>query len=422
MFDIRPGEIIEYDYRSSNIPSVSTTSLKILQWNVERNYEADGILKKIKELDPDVCVLQEIDIDCRRSGNRNHMEELCKTLKMKGVFVCEFWELESPLRKDRDQGGGLHGNAILTKHELTDIRVIDHQYQPFFWERDGALLNEPRKGRQVLLITRYTLASVINRPTCPSILIYNVHLEVFTGIIGRVSVFSELFQDAHFYTNQFPYQAIFGDLNTMAHSIARLSPKYARDRYRFLSLGETEASWFDRNILGYHIMDGPLNIRLLTMQRSSWTPLWILKSMFNSSNKLISNWGLSLGIWLTGFSADVMIKARNPGFYDGWPIQHDTLHNPAYFGLFKAKLDWTLLRNMEIKHQQYGNIDYKLSDHQYLMMEVDTDSNDILEDDNRRNALWLLRRQQFMNTHRIGYSRYLVLFVLLVLVLLALVV
>jgi hypothetical protein len=64
--------------------------------------EADGILQKIKELDPDVCVLQEVDIGCQRSQNRNHMEELCRKLKMKGAFVCEFWELDDPLRKPRD--------------------------------------------------------------------------------------------------------------------------------------------------------------------------------------------------------------------------------------------------------------------------------------------------------------------------------
>lgn len=213
--------------------------------------------------------------------------------------------------------------------------------------------------------------------------------KVFTGIIGRTSAFSELFDDAQAH-DDIPHQAIFGDLNTMAHSITRLSPKYARDRYRLLSLGESEASWFDRNVLGHHIMDGPINTRLLTMQRPSWQPLWFFKWMVDSS---LHSLALSWSSWLTGFDTDVMIKARNPGFYDIWPLTQYTLHNPAYFGLFKAKLDWTLLRNMIAIRQQVGNTDYELSDHQYLLVEVDMDDDSVVLDQDRAYATWLLRRK-----------------------------
>lgn len=43
--------------------------------------------------------------------------------------------------------------------------------------------------------------------------------------------------------------AILGDLNTMAHGIARLSPNYCRDAMRWLSLGCSEAAWWQRNVL-----------------------------------------------------------------------------------------------------------------------------------------------------------------------------
>ncbi|ORZ15909.1 hypothetical protein BCR42DRAFT_416129 [Absidia repens] len=387
--NVQPGGVLEYDYRPFHKSGdTSSSRLKMLQWNIERNYEAEGIIEKIKDLDPDVCVLQEVDIGCRRSGNRNHMEELCRQLKMKGVFVCEFWELDDPIREDRDAGGGFHGNAILTKYDIADIRILNHQHESFHWERDGISLKEPRKGK------RYTLAATIKRFALPPVLLYCVHLEVFTGIIGRVSAFSEILEDAQIHSN-IPHQAIFGDLNTMAHSIARLSPKFARDRYRLLSLGESESTWFDRNILGHHVMDGPINTRLLTMERPLWQPLWFLKWMVtNNSNGFLQQWGRFLGYLLTGFSAVIMVKARNPGFYDGWPLDYDTLHNPAHFGLFKAKLDWTLLRNMAIHNRQVGNADYKLSDHQYLMVDVEMDDDDLALDANRSYATWLLRRNQ----------------------------
>lgn len=64
--------------------------------------ESEEIIKVIQDLDPDVIMLQEVDIFCKRSGNRDHMQELCKALKLKGGFVCEFQELDSPLRGLRD--------------------------------------------------------------------------------------------------------------------------------------------------------------------------------------------------------------------------------------------------------------------------------------------------------------------------------
>ncbi|CAO3611915.1 unnamed protein product [Cunninghamella blakesleeana] len=331
--------------------------------------EAEGIIEEIKRLSPDICVLQEVDIHCERSGNRNHLEELCKNLNMKGIFVCEFLELHSPLRKLRDQGGGYHGNAILSKYDIS-MQVIEHKYQPFHWDKDGHLLNEPRKGK------RYSLAGIIQKHSCPPIICYNVHLEVFTGIIGRISAFSELFEHAQKNKELYPHQVICGDLNTMAHSIARLSPKYANDRYRWLSLGETESSWWDRNVFGYHLLDGSINTNLLTLKRYTYfQPLKFIEWMIQSSTPWLSTIGLKLGCWLSGFKdLDVLKNIRNPGFYDVWSPHHPTLHNPAYFGLFKAKLDWTLVRNLNVTDRWFGNCDYKLSDHQWLMIHVDFDA------------------------------------------------
>jgi hypothetical protein len=129
---------------STPIPLAKT--LKCLQWNVERNYCSSLILSTLKDLDPDIAFIQEIDIDCKRSGNRDHFTEIAANMKWKGGFVCEFVEIESDKRRDRDQGGGVHGNAIFTKYDV-DFRVLDHKYQPFDWGKDGDKLNEPRKGR-----------------------------------------------------------------------------------------------------------------------------------------------------------------------------------------------------------------------------------------------------------------------------------
>ena len=40
--------------------------------------------------------------------------------------------------------------------------------------------------------------------------------------------------------------------NTMAHGVARLSPKFSRDKMRFLSLGQSEAGFWQRNLFDLH--------------------------------------------------------------------------------------------------------------------------------------------------------------------------
>ena len=46
---------------------------------------------------------------------------------MRYVFLCEFEELRSPLRDASSQGGGVHGNAILSRFDMSDARVIQHR-------------------------------------------------------------------------------------------------------------------------------------------------------------------------------------------------------------------------------------------------------------------------------------------------------
>ncbi|KAI8992245.1 hypothetical protein BDB01DRAFT_777647 [Pilobolus umbonatus] len=384
---VKPGEILEYDYRDG---SSKCDSLKVLQWNIERNYESEAIIQTLKDLDADIMILQEIDIFCRRSGNRNHMEELCRELKVKGGFLCEFEELDSPLRSIRDAGGGLHGNAILSKHDV-DFRVLHHRRHYYNWERDGHLLNEPRKGQ------RATLVGLVRPDSLPPVLCYSVHLEVFTGIIGRVDNFSDILQDAYENHIEFPHQIIGGDMNTMGHSIARLSPKYARDRYRWMSVGHTESSWFDRHVMSVYRQG--IN-RVLP---SCGLPACMTEFLWKQAPWLL--------VKLSGFSLDILQRASNPGFYDPWDPDEVTLHSPDYGGLFSAKLDWTMLRCMDTNQKWIGNRDYSASDHAYLMVKVTPDDEEKVQN---VKQVWESRRSQWQHSYYVPY------FFLLILTLIAL--
>ncbi|KAG0240105.1 hypothetical protein BGW41_007198 [Actinomortierella wolfii] len=290
----RPGELLIYDYRpqKSSSPSSATWSagtvdlilgeelvathqhhhektnasqstsrgnaqkIRCLQWNIERNYKPKEILETLKAIDADVLCIQEIDIGCHRSGyDRDHFQEICETLQLVGGFVPEFWELEHSCRKDRDQGGGVHGNAILSKWPITGFRVLDHVHHAYEWEENGHKLNEPRLGR------RFTIVAQIETPSGP-MLAYCAHLEVFTGIVGRISALSDILADADLHKDQVPHQILFGDLNTISHSIARLAKTISTDQYRVLSLWQQESEWWDRNLWSWHVDDGEFNLAL----------------------------------------------------------------------------------------------------------------------------------------------------------------
>ncbi|CEG75816.1 hypothetical protein RMATCC62417_10800 [Rhizopus microsporus] len=385
-----PGQIVTYDYRTTESQVNQVQDLKILQWNVERNYESEEIIKVIQDLDPDVIMLQEVDIFCKRSGNRDHMQELCKALKLKGGFVCEFQELDSPLRGLRDAGGGVHGNAILSKHDI-EFRVLEHRKEAYDWNKHGKWLREPRIGK------RYTLVGTVHAPSLPPVLCYCVHLEVFTGIINRVHNFADIFEDASSNAEKYPHQVICGDLNTLAHSIARFSPKYARDRYRLMSVGDTESNWFDRHVMAvYRDQQYEYNLRLAGSGFPfSAMPVRLVRFIWQMIGPKIFE-------IISGFDVETLKRARNPGFYDPWDPNEVTLRNPNYFGLFSAKLDWTMVRCMDVRQKWIGNRDFSASDHAYLMLKVSPDDSEKVA---QVPAIWKLRRQQWQPNGFAPYRR-----------------
>ncbi|CAG8463706.1 2623_t:CDS:2 [Ambispora gerdemannii] len=400
-----PGEILTHDFRpkiysnddeeineNNNIsPKPTTRPIKCLQWNVERNYRASKIIKTLKELDPDIAFIQEIDIGCARSERRDHFREIAKELRWMGVYVCEFFEIESEKRTKRDQGGGVHGNAIFTKYDIASFRLIDHKYHPYNWERDGNKLGEPRKGR------RFSLVAEVKTPFGPPILCYCVHLEVFCGITGRIAQFSEILSDATAHMTTHPYQLIFGDLNTMSRSIARLSHLCSTDQYRILSLGTSESVWWDKYLLSWHVSDGESNLLLESRGLGYFIEDAVVKKTFS------------------GFTTSVLRTARNPGFYDPWNPEHDvTLHLPKYFGLYRAKLDWTLIRGFDVVKRWMGNHDYSASDHKYLMVALEFDDllgnnsnlndNIAVDSEAMEKQVWSSRRKYWARRTKRGWK------------------
>ena len=123
----------------------------------EKNHPSDIKIIELEKLDADILLIQEIDIDCESSKRINCLTKIAEKLKMSYAYVSEFFELYDPVRKEKDQGGGVHGNTIFSKYVIDKEKTvaIKHKYQPVNWEKGGYSRKEPRKG------DRYFIASMI---------------------------------------------------------------------------------------------------------------------------------------------------------------------------------------------------------------------------------------------------------------------
>lgn len=214
-----------------------------------------------------------------------------------------------------------------------DPFVIPHKHQPVNWDRDGKKIYEPRRGQRIGLGANITIPGMEIPVRC-----YSLHLEVFCGIFGRLKQFADIFEDARNHLEQYPYQLIFGDLNTMAHGIARFSPIFCSDKLRIWSVGYSEAQWWQRYIFDHTVrsIDEPGPLRKHVPHNLS--------------------------------AANAAILA-NPHFYDPFCMSKDTTLQ-GYRGMFKGKLDWTLLHGFHTLAKGMDNHDFEYSDHKLLYVIV----------------------------------------------------
>lgn len=220
---------------------------------------------------------------------------------------------------------------------------------------------QPRRGERSLL------RATLDAPGGP-LVVYCAHFEVFCGMLARIAQLGDVFADARAAAEAgLPRQAILGDLNTMAHGIARLSPNYCCDRMRWLSVGRDEAAVWEHSVLSMR------DSRYDPESGANGDPQTTGQPETVPVNAQLLRWGLP---------PDVAADAVNPGFRCPFPAATTvTLDNPAYrwFGmsLMRGKLDWALLRGLAAGATAVGNADYALSDHKWLLVEVEAqhDSN-----------------------------------------------
>lgn len=108
-------------------------SYRVLAWNIERGKELDGQVEMFREhaylQGCDVLLLTETDVGMARSGNVDVARRLARELGYDYAFSPCYLSLVKGSGVERDIDGdndlGLHGNAILSRYPMRDIRRIE---------------------------------------------------------------------------------------------------------------------------------------------------------------------------------------------------------------------------------------------------------------------------------------------------------
>jgi len=127
------------------------SAYRFLAWNLERGIQFEGILEALRAhpymKDCDVLLLTETDVGMARSGNRDVARELASELGMHVAFAPCYLNLAKGSGVEFDVAGdndlGLHGNAILSRYPLRNVRPVHLKNG-----KDKMRGREKRLGRQ----------------------------------------------------------------------------------------------------------------------------------------------------------------------------------------------------------------------------------------------------------------------------------
>jgi endonuclease/exonuclease/phosphatase family metal-dependent hydrolase len=201
--DEPPDQVWEGGIRGA---ATAASSIKVLTWNIERGLRLPEVTEVLLRHGPSLLLLQEVDVNARRTGRRNIAEELARSLRLPYLFAAEFEELGQGTR----DSPAYHGQAILTALPASSPRIIRFKQQTTFWRPRSYMPDWPafqrRKGGRLVLVCEVDVAG---RP----LVVYNAHLESRESEQLRKAQLDEILADTRRYPADTPI-LIAGDFNT----------------------------------------------------------------------------------------------------------------------------------------------------------------------------------------------------------------
>lgn len=162
--------------------------LVVMAYNLERGAHLEGQVAAIQAMDPppDVILASELDRGCARSGDRHVARDLAQALDMDWAFAVEFVELRTV---DGDPPYYVaeceHGNAILSRFPLGNVRALRHETQASWYFAPGTPGDQPRLGGRVAVLADVALG---NR----HLHLGSLHLESAIGDAERTAQATEI--------------------------------------------------------------------------------------------------------------------------------------------------------------------------------------------------------------------------------------
>lgn len=180
-------------------------SLRVVNWNIDRGLRLPEIADFLRSQSADLLILQEVDLNARRTHCLNVAEELACKLGMNYVFGQEFEELTQGSRSSP----AYHGQAVLSRWRLKNARLIRFHAQSRFWRPRWFLPRtapfQERLGGRMALVTEVDVMG-------KSFVVYDLHLESRGNDDLRVAQLKEVLNDVDAAASRVP-AILAGDLN-----------------------------------------------------------------------------------------------------------------------------------------------------------------------------------------------------------------
>jgi endonuclease/exonuclease/phosphatase family metal-dependent hydrolase len=179
--------------------------IRVVTWNIERGLQFSAILEFLRAAEADLILLQEVDLNARRTQYRDVASELARSLSLNYVFGKEFQELsEGP-----NASPAYHGVATLSPWPLLNERIIRFQHQSNFWKPRWYVpkveLFQRRLGGRLALRVKVQICS-------RNFVTYNMHLESRGKNTLRLQQLREVLEDTRQNTES-PMVILGGDFN-----------------------------------------------------------------------------------------------------------------------------------------------------------------------------------------------------------------
>jgi endonuclease/exonuclease/phosphatase family metal-dependent hydrolase len=186
---VSTDEIIAENFAPSQWLSWPRSSLRVVDWNIDRGLKLSEIIDFLGDSKADVFLLQEVDINAHRTHRLNIAQEIARKLRLNYVFGREFLELSQGSKTSP----AYHGQATLSRWKISSPRIIRFQRQSDFWKPRWFKPN--LQTIQERLGGRIALASEIDLQGLP-IVTYNLHLESRSDDDLRLAQLNEVLDQA----------------------------------------------------------------------------------------------------------------------------------------------------------------------------------------------------------------------------------